>query len=140
VVYYHTICTVKFHSSALVTISVGASKILGVQMIFVRISLNLLKKLLCDFCVQLFSHKDHELKTFFGVTSEKAFICFSAKLGRHFLKSNNIGCHLCPDFQLFCPDVQQIKTFGGDLATPPLTPLLATFHTIGKTRKQGEAI
>jgi len=85
---------------------------------------------LCDFCLEIFSHKDHELKTFFGVTSTKAFICFSANVGRHF----------CPDFQGFSPDFRQIKTLGDDLAPPPPAPLLATLQNIGKTRKQGEAI
>jgi len=53
-------------------------------------------------------------------------MCFSENVGRHFLKSNNVGRHLCPDFQGFCPyfqgscsdfdgfcpGFQQIKTFG----------------------------
>jgi len=46
-------------------------------------------------------------------------MCFYANLGRHFLKSNNVGRHFCPDFQ-------QIKTLGVALAThapPAPTPL-----------------
>jgi len=28
-------------------------------------------------------------------------MCFSANVGNHFLKSNNVGRHFCPDFQEF---------------------------------------
>ena len=58
----------------------------GVRRIFARISPNLPKKSLCGFCLQIVSYKDHELKTFFGVTSKKAFICFSANLERNFFE------------------------------------------------------
>jgi len=34
----------------------------------------------------------------FGVTSKKGFMCFSANVGHHFLKSKNAGRHFCPDF------------------------------------------
>jgi len=54
-------------------------------------------------------------------------MCFYANFGRHFLKSNNVGRHFYPDFQRFCPDFQQIKTFWGAHANPvplPPTPLL----------------
>jgi len=39
------------------------------------------------------------------------------------LKSNNVALHICPDFQRFCPNFQQIKTFGG-----ALVPLLVINH------------
>jgi len=54
-------------------------------------------------------------------------MCFYANLGRRFLKLINVDCYFYPDFQGFCSDFQQIKTFGGALATPatpPPTPLL----------------
>jgi len=35
---------------------------------------------------------------------KKVFMCFYANLGRHFLKSNNVGRYFYPDFQGFCPD------------------------------------
>jgi len=41
---------------------------------------------------------------------KKAFMCFSTNMGRHLLKSNNVGPCFYPDFQGFCPDFQQIKT------------------------------
>jgi len=44
-------------------------------------------------------------------------MCFYANLGRQFLKSNNVGRYFYPDFQGFCPDFQQITTFGDALAT-----------------------
>jgi len=71
------------------------------------------EKLLCGFCLQIFSDKDHVLYTFFGVTSGKTFICFSANVGRHFFEDKQRWTSLLPKFQEFCPDFQQIKTFGG---------------------------
>ena len=75
------------------------------------------KSLLCKFCPQIFSHKD--MKTSFWCNfSKTVFMCFYANFGRHFY----------PDFQGFCPDFQQIKTFGVALAThtpPAPTPLLS---------------
>jgi len=41
------------------------------------------------------------MKTFFGMTSKKVFMCFSAKTpfyGRHFMKSNKIGSHFARIF------------------------------------------
>jgi len=32
------------------------------------------------------------------VASKKGFMCFSAHVGHHFLNSNNVGRHFCPDF------------------------------------------
>jgi len=54
-------------------------------------------------------------------------MCFYANLGRHFLKSNNVGHNFYPDFQGFCQDFQQSKKFGSALANPALphpTPLI----------------
>jgi len=56
---------------------------------------------------------------------------FFANVGRHFLKSNKLGCHFSrifrdgfySDFQRFFLNFQQIKTFGDALAPPPPTPL-----------------
>jgi len=102
---------------------VGADKFLGVRRIFARISPNLPEKFLCAFYLQIFSHKDHD-GLFWVRPPKKVFMCFSANVVRHFLKSNNIRRHCCPDFQgfcqhfqRFCPDFQQIKTFGDALAS-----------------------
>jgi len=38
-------------------------------------------------------------------------MCFSANLGYHFLKSNNAGRHLYPDFHGFFSDFQKIQNF-----------------------------
>jgi len=38
------------------------------------------------------------IKTFFGVASKKVFMGFSANLGGHFLKSNNVWRHFYADF------------------------------------------
>jgi len=41
-----------------------------------------------------------------GVTFKKmVFTCFSANLGLHCLKSNNVGRHFCLDFQGFCLNI-----------------------------------
>ena len=128
-------------------IGAGASKFLGVRRIFARTSPNLPE----NFCVP-FDHKFSPtkiMKTFFWWDlQKKVLICFSATVGRHFLKSNNVGCHFCPDFQGFCsdfqgfcsdfqrfcpnfqgfcPDFWLIKIFGGVLSPPaplPRTPLM----------------
>jgi len=52
------------------------------------------------------------LNPFLGVTSKKGFMCFSANVGHHFLKSNNVGRHFCPDFQGFSPDFNKSKHLG----------------------------
>jgi len=109
------------------SIGVGASKFLGLQRIFDQIFPNLPKKISCKFCRPVL----------WCDLQKTVFTCFSANLGRHFSKSNNVGRHFCsnfqgfcpnfqrfcPNFQGFCPDFQQIKTFWGTLAPPPPTPL-----------------
>jgi len=47
-------------------------------------------------------------------------MCFYVNLGRHRLKSNDVGRQFYPDFQGFCPDFQQIKILGVRLQ--PLHP------------------
>jgi len=69
------------------------------------------------------------IKTFFGVTSKKVFMCFSEKLGRYFLKSSNVERHFYADFQGCCPDFQRIKTFG-DVLTPSAPPPPLLFITV----------
>jgi len=101
---------------------VGAGTFLGVRF-FARISPNLPEK----WFVQLLPAivlPQRSWRPFFGVTSKKGLHVVFANLGRHFLKSSNVGCHFHPDFQGFCPDLEQIKPFGGALASPPPTPLL----------------
>jgi len=64
------------------------------------------------------------MKTFFWYDiQKKVFMCFSENVGCHFLKSSNIGRDFCPNFQRFCSDFRQIKTFGGVLPPPlPIPP------------------
>ena len=54
---------------------------------------------------------------------KKGLHVFFCKVVQHFLKTNNVGRHFCPDFYGFGPDFQQIKTLGGPLAPLPPTPL-----------------
>jgi len=57
--------------------------ILGVRKIFAQISPNLPEKFMCEFCLQIFSHKDHD--DFFRVTcTKKVFIYFCKPLGAIF--------------------------------------------------------
>jgi len=83
-----------------------------VRRIFARISPNLPEKSLCDFCIQIFTHKDHETLFWCGLQKRSSFV-FLLTVARHF----------CPDFQGFCQDFRKIKPFGGTLAPPPPTPL-----------------
>jgi len=66
----------------------------------------------------------------------KVFQVILPTLGFIFSKSNNVGSYfypyfqvvcqelqlLCEHFNRFCPDFQQIKTFGGAFAPPELPP------------------
>jgi len=64
-----------------------SKQILGLRKMFARISPNLPEKFLCDFCLQIFSNKDHE--DLFGVTSKKRFSCaFLQTLGAIFFKES----------------------------------------------------
>jgi len=61
------------------------------------------------------------LRTLFWVWSpKKGFMYFSASVGHHCLKSNNVGWHFCPDLQVFCPDFNKSKHLGCGLN--PSTP------------------
>jgi len=82
-----------------------------VRKIFARIFPNLHEKL-WDFPYKISPQISKIMKTVFGMTSEKVFMCFSGSVGCHFLKSNKVGRHFCPNFQQFCSDFPQIKTFG----------------------------
>jgi len=82
-------------------IRAGASKFLGLRRIFAQISPNLPKKLLCTFCLQIFSNTDHEDFLLCDFQKKRFLICFSANVGRHVLKSNNVGRPFCPDVQGF---------------------------------------
>jgi len=85
----------RFQLTALPGIGVGASKFLGVWRIFAQNFPNLPKKLSCNFC-----------RLFFWCDIQKMVsTCFSANLGRHFSKLNNVGHHFRPDFQGFCLDI-----------------------------------
>jgi len=86
------------------------------------------KSFLCNLCLQIFSHKI--MKTSFWCNlQKKIFMCFHVNLGRHFLKSNDVGHHFHPDFQGFCPDFQQIKNLWGCSCNPCTPPSNTTaFH------------
>ena len=50
------------------------------------------------------------------------FLFISAKAGRSFFKSNNVGHHFFPDFQRFCPDFQGFWSDFRQIKTLPPTP------------------
>jgi len=84
------------------------------------------KSFLCNFACK-FSPTKIMKTSFWCNLQNNAFMFFYANRGSHCMKSNNVGRHFYQDFQGFCPDFQQIKTFGEALAThaaPALTPLL----------------
>jgi len=51
-------------------------------------------------CLQIFSLKDHQ-NIFWDDLSKKVFMCFSANVGRHFMKSNKVGRHFAQIFRNF---------------------------------------
>jgi len=104
--------------------SVGAGKLCGCKEFLPEFSQTCPKRSLCEFCLQLFSHKDQE-DLFWCDLQKKVFLCFSASVGRHFF---NVGHHFCPEFQGFCSDFRKIKTFGGALTPLPPTPLTSRHH------------
>ena len=86
----------RFQLTVLPGIGVGASKFLGMKRIFAQNFPNLPKKLSCNFG-----------RPFLWCDLQKmVFTSFSANLGCHFSKSNNVGHHFCPNFQGFCSDFQ----------------------------------
>ena len=87
------------------SIGVESSKFLGVQRIFAQ--------KVVQFCQPFF----------FGVTSKKwSSLVFICKCWAPFFEVKQRWAQFCPNFQGFCPEFQQIKTFGGALAPPALTP------------------
>jgi len=79
------------------------SNFLGVWRIFAQIS----PELLCGFCLQIFSHKNHE-HPFLVCAPKKALHLFFCKSWAPFLKWNNVGHHLCPDFAKIFREFAQI--------------------------------
>jgi len=85
----------------------------------------LARKVVCDFCLQSFSHKDHE-----DVTSTKGLYLFY-KLWAPFLEVKQRWAPflsrfsaIFAQFSVICPDFRQIKSFGGELTPLPHTLLL----------------
>jgi len=115
-------------------IGVGTGKFLGVLRIFVRLSPNLPEKF-CFFATFAYKFSPAKImKTFFGCDPpKKVFVCFSAKVGGHFVQIFRSFVRIFREFARFsknlpifsgiCSDFWQIKTFRGALAPPPPTPL-----------------
>jgi len=82
-------------------IGAGEDKFLGVRKILSQISPNLPENFLPHEELSLVCSPKN-MKNYFWCGLQKwSLLCFSANVGRHFLKSNNIGRHFCPDFQGF---------------------------------------
>jgi len=116
-------------------------QIFGVWRIFAQISPSLPEKFLCDFFLQIFSHKDHE-DLFCGDHTKNLFLSVTSKTykkGFHvFLvweRKSNVGRHFCSDFQGCCPDFWQIKTFG--VLLHPLRPACCITVPSGLPRSSG---
>jgi len=97
-------------------IGVGAGKRLGVRRIFVSISPNLPEKFLCDVCLQIFSHRDHEDLFLVWPPTERGSCVFLQMLRAIFWSQTTLGAIFARIFWDFCPDFWQIKTFGGALS------------------------
>ena len=102
-------------------IGVGAGKFLGCEGCCPNFP-KLARKVFCGTFAYKYSPTSIMKTSFWCNLQEKVFMCVYANLGRHFLKSNNVGRYFYPDFQGFCPDFLLIKTFGIDLQ--PLHPHL----------------
>jgi len=103
------------------TIGVEGGKFVGVLRIFARIFPNLPEKFWATLPINHFPQRSW--RPFLGWPPKTAFLCFSANVGRHFMKSNKVGRYFFQGFQRFCPDFQgfsakfqEIKTFRGALA------------------------
>jgi len=87
-------------------------QIFGVRRVFVRISPNSPK----GFCVTFaYKFSPRNIKTSFCCNLQKRSSCVFLQI---------LSVIFYPDFQEFCADFQQTKTFEGELAPPPATPLL----------------
>ena len=87
-------------SPHLFSIGVGAGRFFGVRRISPRISPNLPRKFLCDFCLRVFSHKDHE-DVFLVWPPKKRFSCvFLQALGAIFERKQRWG-HFSRSFRDF---------------------------------------
>jgi len=62
----------------------------GMQRIFARISPNLSEKLLCDFCLQMFSHKDHEDLLWCGLQNKGFHLFFCKRLEPFLLRFSEV--------------------------------------------------
>ena len=94
-------------------IVVIAGKFWGMGRVFAWISPNLPEKLLCDFWLQIFSHKDHEDLLLVWPPRRDVHVFF-CKRWPPFMPG------FFPAFQGFCPDFQQVKILG--CACTPWTP------------------
>jgi len=113
---------------------------------FCPISPNLPEKFLCDFCLQIFSHRDHDdlllvwppEKGLYSFFCKRLAPCFKVKQCSTPILSRFSGIlkrylgillefqGVCQNFQGFCPYLWQINSFAGTLAPPappPPTPL-----------------
>ena len=91
-------------------------QIFGSEKDFCPNSPSLPEKSYVQFCLQIFSNKDHE-DIFWCDLQKMVFVCFCANFGYHFLKSNNAGRHLYPDFQMFFSDFHKNQNFYGCACT-----------------------
>jgi len=87
----------------------------------------LAQKVICATLPAIFLPQRSRL--FFGVTSKKGLHVFFCKPWTLFFEVKQRWVPFFPDFQGFCPDFQQIKTFAGALA-PPAPPSPTTLLLI----------
>ena len=83
-----------------VDIGVASGKFLGVQKIFARISPNLPEKILCDFCLQISSHKDREDFFWYDLQKRSSRV-FLQTLGAILWKQTTLGATVVWIFREF---------------------------------------
>jgi len=83
------------------------------QRIFARLFPNLPEKFLCEFSLQIFSHKDHKDLSLVWPSKQLSSRIFLQTLGPFFEGEQSLAPFLpgfsmiFPDFQGFCPDFQE---------------------------------
>jgi len=101
-----------------------------VQRIFARIFPNLPEGLLCDFCLQIFFHEDHEDLFFYDMQKNGLSFVFLQMLGAIFCSQTTLGAifaRIGRDFaQIFRALAQILRDFSQILDTSKLTGCACT--------------
>jgi len=107
------------------TIGVGDGKFLGFEGFLPEFS-QTCPKSFGRLCPQIFSLKDHE-DLFWDDLRKRVFMCFSANIGHHFMKSIKVRAPFLSGFSEILPRFSRILPgFSIDQKSPLHTPLVST--------------